>query len=120
MISGIGLDIVEMDRIQELLNRNERFVHRILTENEKKRYEELSGVRRAEYVAGRFAAKEAFSKALGTGIGEHVSFLDLEVLSDERGKPYINQNITNHIVHVSISHSKQFVVAQVIIEMIES
>lgn len=120
MISGIGLDIVELQRIRDLIARNERFVFRVLTEREKERYDELSEHRKIEYVAGRFAAKEAFSKAIGTGIGAQVSFQDIEVLNDELGRPVLHQMITHHTVHVTITHSNQFAVAQVIIEMIES
>ncbi|WP_243292529.1 holo-ACP synthase [Bacillus sp. FJAT-47783] len=119
MIAGIGLDIVELDRIAEIIKRNPKFIHRVLTVNEQNRLSQLSETRKVEYVAGRFAVKEAFSKALGTGIGEQLSFLDIEVLNDELGKPVLKQNVTKHTVHVTISHSRQFAVAQVIIEMIE-
>lgn len=120
MIAGLGLDIVELDRIGEIMERNPRFIHRVLTVNEQNRLSQLSETRKVEYVAGRFAVKEAFSKALGTGIGERLSFLDIEVLNDELGKPVLNQNVIKHPVHVTITHSKQFAAAQVIIELFES
>lgn len=115
MITGIGIDIVELHRIKEIVDRNSKFIHRILTENEKKEYEALSDSRKIEFLAGRFAAKEAFSKAVGTGIGSHLSFLQIEIMKDELGKPMINSHI-EAIVHLSISHSRQFAVAQVVLE----
>jgi len=115
MIKGIGIDIVELDRIEKILIRTPKFVDRILTIAEKLEFETLSNSRKIEFLAGRFAAKEAFAKAVGTGIGSEWSFLDIEVKKDERGKPYIVSNL-NHTVHLSISHSKQFAVAQVVLE----
>jgi len=120
MIIGIGLDIVELDRISEVLNRNPKFINRILTEKEKEYYYRLSNKRKIEFLAGRFAAKEAFSKAIGTGIGQKVSFLDIEVLYNESGKPIVIQEVITSHVHVSITHSKQFAAAQVIIESLDS
>src|SRR5699024_2759604 len=85
MIKGIGIDIIELSRIQKSVQNNPRFVHRILAEEEIKHYENLSTDRRkVEFLAGRFAAKEAFAKANGTGIGE-LSFRDIQVLSNENG-----------------------------------
>lgn len=115
MIAGIGIDIVEMKRIEEINERQKRFAERILTINEKRTFEGLSGKRKIEFLAGRFAAKEAFSKAHGSGIGKELSFLDIEISTDERGKPYISRPI-NEGVHLSISHSVDYAVAQVIIE----
>jgi len=119
MIIGIGIDICELKRIEELVNRQGRFVNRILTEAEKQRLNSLSGQRKVEFLAGRFAAKEAYSKAIGTGIGAKLSFLDIEILSDERGKPMIVKPTTD-TVHLSISHSREYAVAQVIIESLSS
>jgi holo-[acyl-carrier protein] synthase len=115
MISGIGIDIVEIKRIKEISARQERFVDRILTPLEKVRFEQLAKGRRVEFLAGRFAAKEAFSKAYGTGIGKEVSFLDIEIDYDEKGKPFILKPIKEG-VHLSISHSMDYAVAQVLIE----
>ncbi|KAA0544576.1 holo-ACP synthase [Bacillus sp. BGMRC 2118] len=115
MIQGIGIDIIELSRIQQLADRTDKFVDRILTYQEKVKYESLSGKRRIEFLAGRFSAKEAFSKAMGTGIGKEMSFLDIEISQDENGKPYISRPIKSG-VHLSISHSKEYAVSQVIIE----
>lgn len=115
MISGIGTDIVELKRIQTIQERQEKFIDRILTPNERAKYETLTHSRKVEFLAGRFAAKEAFSKAVGSGIGEELSFLHIETDSDERGKPYICKPFTEG-VHLSISHSRDYAVATVVIE----
>src|SRR6476620_6914225 len=101
MIKGIGIDITEIGRVKRILERQPRFPERILTEKEIKRFEQLKGQRKMEYFAGRFAAKEAFSKANGTGIGKKLSFLDIEVTVDQAGKPCITKPISKG-VHLSI------------------
>lgn len=115
MIKGIGVDITELKRIEMLLERQPRFKNRILTDSEIILFEKLQGRRQIEYFAGRFAAKEAFSKATGTGIGKHLSFLDIEVISDGKGKPMISKPFSEG-VHLSISHSRDYAIAQVVIE----
>jgi holo-[acyl-carrier protein] synthase len=115
MIVGIGIDIIEIERIEKMIEGQPKFIERILTEKERRVACSLKGKRRSEFVAGRFAAKEAYSKALGTGIGKEVSFLHIEITNDERGKPVLLAN-TNHTIHLSISHSREFAVAQVILE----
>jgi holo-[acyl-carrier protein] synthase len=115
VIKGIGVDITELDRMETLINRQPRLKERILTESEILIFEKLNGRRKVEYFAGRFAAKEAFSKANGTGIGKHLSFLDIEIISDDKGKPVISKPFSEG-VHLSISHSRDYAVAQVVIE----
>ncbi|MGM9923019.1 MAG: holo-ACP synthase [Bacillus sp. (in: firmicutes)] len=115
MIKGIGLDIIEIDRIRQLVGKQPKFVERILTDAEQARFNELAGRRQMEYLAGRFAVKEAYSKAVGTGIGEGLAFLDIETAYDAKGKPCIVKPRETG-VHVSITHSKEYAAAQVIIE----
>ncbi|WP_080848791.1 holo-ACP synthase [Cytobacillus gottheilii] len=115
MIIGIGIDIVELHRIQKLADKHQKFALRILTVSEYQQFEQLHGERQVEFLAGRFAAKEAYSKAMGTGIGTDLSFQDIEIMKDERGKPSIMKPLQKG-VHLSISHSKEYAVAQVIIE----
>lgn len=115
MIFGIGLDLVELERMQQTLLRQPRIVQRVLTKREQERFETLSGVRSLEYLAGRFAAKEAFVKALGTGIGSDVSWLDLEVLNEASGRPIMTGPFEG-IIHLSITHSDQYAAAQVLLE----
>ena len=88
MISGIGLDIVELDRIAKLEARSEKFASRILTHSETVIYRSLAGHRRTEFLAGRFAGKEAFSKARGTGIGAGCNFTDLGYLTSSEDRPH--------------------------------
>ncbi|PYZ95479.1 holo-ACP synthase [Alteribacter lacisalsi] len=120
MIRGIGLDIVETARIRKLYERKPAFARRILTSSELDRFETLTSARRIEYLAGRFAAKEALAKALGCGIGKDLSFQDAEILSDERGKPsvYLTRHgmKTEGMLHVSITHTGTAAAAQVIWE----
>lgn len=115
MIAGIGLDIVELQRIRRISERQIKFVDRILTPFEKETYQCLTETRQIEYLAGRFAAKEAYAKAVGTGIGQSLSFLDIQVENDEKGKPFIRKP-QKEGVHLSITHSAEYAVAQVIIE----
>lgn len=92
MIIGIGVDIVETSRIDKALKHlGEKFLQRIFTANEIKIGLEKShlGIR-TNYYAKRFAAKEAFSKAAGLGIGRGFDFTDIEILNDKNGKPEIN------------------------------
>lgn len=115
MIQGIGMDIVEINRIKKLIERQPKFIKRILTEKERCVFNSRSGRRQYEYAAGRFAAKEAFAKALGSGIGERLSFQDIETAADDQGKPYIRAPFSSG-VHLSITHSKEYAAAQVVIE----
>lgn len=115
MIEGIGIDIVELNRMKKLIERQRKIIDRVLTLAEKDDFEILSEKRRIEFLAGRFAAKEAFSKAVGSGIGQNLSFLDIEIRKDEKGKPFIVKPFSEG-VHLSISHSEQYAIAQVVIE----
>ncbi|SDR06247.1 holo-[acyl-carrier-protein] synthase [Virgibacillus subterraneus] len=117
MIKGIGIDIIELDRIQKSVERNGRFERRILTKNEHVLFERIANKRRKiEFLAGRFAAKEAFAKATGKGIGE-LSFQDIEVVTDDNGAPGIKvRQFQDSTILVSITHSRDYAVAQVVIE----
>ncbi|MEL3972890.1 holo-ACP synthase [Rossellomorea oryzaecorticis] len=115
MIKGIGLDIVEIGRIQQLVERQPKLITRVLTANEQDHLASLSGRRSIEFIAGRFAAKEAFAKANGTGIGHVLSFQDIEISKDPYGKPFFSQPDGMN-AHLSITHSREFAAAQVIIE----
>lgn len=115
MIKGIGLDIVEIDRIRKLHEKSPTFANRILSNNEKLLMENYSFSRQVEFLAGRFAAKEAFSKAAGTGIGITYSFKDIEILKEDSGKPYLLIKGSKINAFVSITHSMQFAAAQVIV-----
>lgn len=124
MIYGIGTDLVEMSRIERLLEQyGERFAKRVLTDSEWPAY--LNSSKPAMFLAGRFAAKEAFSKAIGTGFRHPVSLSNISVAHDHLGKPYFsfhpelealvkNESIIGH--HLSISNETTLVCAFVTLE----
>ncbi|MGO2265408.1 MAG: holo-ACP synthase [Vagococcus salmoninarum] len=115
MIKGIGVDIVEMERIQKIISDNLKFVDRVLTDKEYERFASLKGRRQVEYLAGRFACKEAFSKAYGTGIGK-LTLQDIEILTGERGEPIVTKSPFKGNVHVSISHTDSIAIGQILLE----
>lgn len=86
MIKGHGIDIESIAAIEKAYQKNTRFAEKVLTEAERERFKELSGKRKMEYLTGRWSAKEAFSKAMGTGIGP-VGFQELEILNDAHELP---------------------------------
>ena len=86
MIYGIGVDVVEPHRVKRLLEKyGERFARRVLTEREWRGYAKT--VNPVFFIANRFAAKEAFSKAMGTGFRYPVTLQCISVVPDRRGKP---------------------------------
>ena len=117
-IYGIGTDIIEISRIETSINRTKTFKEKVYTKNEIEHIEK----KRNPYAsyAGRFAAKEAVSKALGTGV-RNFSLRDIEILNDELGKPNIilynnlKDFTKNFVFQVSISYSKEYAVSTVII-----
>lgn len=115
MIVGHGIDIEALASIQNAVEKREGFARRVLTDKEMERFASLKGRRQVEYLAGRWSAKEAFSKAMGTGIGK-LGFQDLEILNNERGAPYFSKSPFSGKVWLSISHTDQFVTASVILE----
>lgn len=122
MISGLGIDLVELERIKVLLKRKPRFPQRILTEEERSIYHALSERRQVEFLAGRFAAKEALAKALGTGVGGRFSWQDVSILKEENGAPRLVWHKRpsaigrDDVIHLSLSHSHRYALAQVVVE----
>lgn len=125
MIVGMGTDIVELARLDAAIKRGgEAFLRRFCTERELR---ESQG--RLAFYAGRWAAKEAASKALGCGIGNRCAFADIEVSNDRLGAPVLQchapaalelQKRYPHLKwHLSISHEHAYAVATVIIESVE-
>ncbi|MCE7913179.1 MAG: holo-ACP synthase [Nitrosomonas sp. PRO4] len=124
MIYGIGTDIVQSTRIAQSLERfGERFARRILTENEWPEYHLSS--KPVLFLASRFAAKEALSKAIGTGLRHPVNLTYVSVAHDDLGKPFFQfhpelsrlmqaKGITQH--HLSISDEISMVCAFVVLE----
>lgn len=128
MIYGIGHDVLEIERISEVMRRGQgkKFNQRILTEQEYGLAEQRSG-RLAEFVAGRFAAKEAVVKALGCGIGNVVGFQDIEILPDRNGKPEVTLSFEawsrldlpegqKYTIHLTITHGRDLASAFAVVE----
>ena len=85
-IYGIGTDIANINRIKKSLN-NKNFINRLFNKNEIKRCN--NQIKKANCYAKRFAAKEAFSKALGTGVSRGINFNEIVILNEKNGRPYI-------------------------------
>ncbi|MDQ0222774.1 holo-ACP synthase [Streptococcus moroccensis] len=115
MIVGHGIDLQIISQVAKAHAKSSRFAQKVLTEEESKVFESLKGERQISYLAGRWSAKEAFSKAWGTGIGQ-ISFQDLEILSNDLGAPVFTKHPFSGEVWVSISHSGDFVQSSVILE----
>lgn len=130
MIIGIGSDIIKNSRIETLLITNkQRFLQRIFTSVELDLSKKITHPKRKiGYIAKRFAAKEAFSKALGTGIGKTLSFKDIAISSNEYGSPYfsfsnklsafIEKNYGKVKAHLSMTDEEEYSHAYVILEKI--
>lgn len=90
MIIGIGADIIKIQRIKSLLDqKGNPFKNKIFTQKEQEQGDQLSSTQQPNFYAKRFAAKEAVAKALGTGIGTHAEWKDIEVISQKNGAPTI-------------------------------
>ena len=123
-IIGNGVDIVDNTRIKNAI-KNKFFVSRIFTVNEIKKSKNLNN--KANYFAKRFAAKEAFVKALGEGFRNNINFSDIDVSNDKKGKPIINIstntkkflkkkfNLNKFKIFLSLSDEKKYSIAYVII-----
>ena len=126
MIIGIGVDIIEIERVRQAIQNNKNFLSKLFTEKEIDYF--ISRNMNSEVIAGNFAAKEAVSKALGTGI-RGFSFKDIEILRNELGKPEVilhsganligNKLIGNNNslrIHLSISHNNSSAIAYSVLE----
>lgn len=121
MIVGIGNDIIEIERIEKAISK-EGFKNKIYTQRELENIEKRGN--RTETYAGIFSAKEAISKAIGTGVREF-SLTDLEILNDDLGKPYVvvsekldkilKTKKEDYQIEISISHSRKYATAIAII-----
>ncbi|MBR2178837.1 MAG: holo-ACP synthase [Selenomonadaceae bacterium] len=121
MIIGVGTDIIEIERVNRAIN-NRHFVERVYTVKEQN-YCESRGRQAAASYAARFAGKEAFFKALGTGI--ICSMTNVEILNDDLGCPQIFltgraaeffRRVAATTIHISLSHSKDYAAATCVIE----
>jgi len=123
-VLGIGVDLVECARIEHSLERfGEKFLHRVFTEGEIAY--SMSMKFPARHLAARFAAKEAVSKAFGTGIGKSMGWRDIDVRKKPSGEPYLvftggaeklanERGVSNALI--TLSHSDQHAVATIVLE----
>lgn len=124
MIAGIGIDLVEVSRVERMLAAyGERFVERVLTPFERDDYR--ASTKQACFLASRFAAKEAVSKALGTGLRFPVTLQAISVVKDEDGRPGLRFGgmLAGHLqqnriarAHLSITHEMGLACAIVVLE----
>jgi holo-[acyl-carrier protein] synthase len=123
-IFGIGTDIVDISRINNLVNKNKTFIKRIFSPTEIKYCETKKN--KISFYAKRFAAKEAFSKALGTGISKGISFNEISINNNTNGAPFIEltgktkiivKNLTKgkNKIYLSLSDEKKYALAMIII-----
>jgi len=122
VIVGLGLDVTELDRIEKVFARHgERFLDKILTAAERGAMPRLA----VPFIAARFAAKEAGVKALGTGFRDGISYKDVEVYADPRGKPllrFLNKareradELGVASAHISLTHGRDVAAAVVVLE----
>ncbi|MDN5247606.1 MAG: holo-[acyl-carrier-protein] synthase [Wolbachia endosymbiont of Tyrophagus putrescentiae] len=123
MIHGIGTDIVYIPRVLRILHKyGEKFLNRVYTKREIEAGSKCNSPEvRARHFAKRFAAKEAFVKALGVGFNQNIRMKDIEVCNDIKGKPYIitskNFIYQNNTTHLSISDDKDYATAFVVIQL---
>jgi holo-[acyl-carrier protein] synthase len=123
LIYGIGTDIIEVSRVGGLVSKGREFIDKVFTEAEVA-YCESKHFKHQHYAA-RFAAKESFMKALGTGWAQGISFDQIEIINDELGKPdivlsgkageFVNEKGIIKI-YLSITHLKDYAVAMVVLE----
>ena len=123
-IFGIGTDVVDISRVKKLLNNNKKFINRIFSTKEIKYCE--SKLNKVASYSKRFAAKEAFVKALGVGISKGISFNEISINNNNDGAPFIEllgktklivKNLTKkkNKIYLSLSDEKKYALAMVII-----
>ena len=123
-IFGIGTDIVEISRIKKILNKNKKFKSRIFSIEEIKYCE--SKKNKTAFYSKKFAAKEAFAKALGTGISKGISFNEISINNNKNGSPFITLSGKTKIISrklinrrnkifLSLSDENKYALAMVVI-----
>jgi holo-[acyl-carrier protein] synthase len=120
MVDSSGIDIVEVRRVKRLVERwGDRFLHRVFTPAEINYCKGKSSPEQS--LAARFAAKEAILKAIGTGLSQGMSWTSLEIVNDKNGRPSVNlgkrikDKIGDKRILISMSHIKEYAVAQAIL-----
>ena len=123
MIFGVGTDIIEVARMEKMAAKGTQYLKTIFTERERDYCE--TKIRKSEHYAVRYAAKEAFLKALGAGWRDGLAFCDIEIINDDLGKPQVflhgeaKRLFDHHQIEqiaISMSHVKEIAVAVIILE----
>ncbi len=119
-VYSVGVDLIEIERVEKLIEKyGNKFINRIYTNVE---IEYCSQKKDKGSFAARFATKEAVFKATGLGLGKSMSWRDVEVINDERGKPEVRlygktaEILLNRKIHLSLSHSKDSAIAMVVVD----
>ena len=124
MIQGIGIDLVENERIEKIINKwGQKFLQRVFSDEEIK----YCGrhIQSSLHYGARFAAKEAFLKALGIGLGMGIKLREIEVVHDDQGKPDLSLHGEANLqieereikrIHLSLTHTKNYATAIVLLE----
>jgi holo-[acyl-carrier protein] synthase len=125
MVMGVGIDMIEVERVQEKISKSGGFRELVFAPAEIAYCEAKTN--KYEHYAARFAAKEALLKALGTGWAGDLNFSEIVITNDEKGKPFISLPVAKPIeslqfarIHLSLSHLKSIASAVVIIETVNS
>jgi len=120
MVNSLGIDIVEVKRVKALMEKwGDRFLHRVFTPWEIAYCKSKSSPEQS--LAARFAAKEAILKAIGTGLSQGIRWTSMEIVNDKNGRPSvklgkrIKDKIKNKKILISMSHTKEYAVAQAIL-----
>jgi holo-[acyl-carrier protein] synthase len=116
MIKGIGIDLVDLNRIKTLID--ERFISRILSKEEQEIYHNIHAENtKLGFIGGRFAAKEALFKAISKG-DMTTNYIDFSILNHNHGLPFVKTDYfkDGEIIHISISHTNDYAIAYVVIE----
>ncbi len=124
MIHGIGIDIVDIKKIKKIITHSgDKLANRVLSESEWKIYKYKKNS--VHFLAKRFAAKEAVSKAFGTGMGQGVAFRQIEVFNDKLGKPILHlfsyaallaNELSLKKMHITLSDTRSYACALVVLE----
>jgi holo-[acyl-carrier protein] synthase len=122
MTIGIGTDIIEVERIKSICEKyGQRFLDRIYTKEEQK-YSNSFNDTKYQHYAARFAVKESFSKAIGTGITRGFKFKEIGIINEKSGQPRVvlagklKEKWGQYRIHVSLSHTEENAISYLIIE----
>lgn len=124
MIYGVGTDIIQIQRIKDMKSQKS-FAQKILSKEELNTYSQLNQEQQIMYLSKQFSGKEAFSKAIGTGISGEINFKSIKILRDSCGKPFFDfskeiKKLLNDLgirqSHVSLSDESEYAIAFVILE----